>query len=72
MGPNRPFLVEEDYFWKVVSEADAVGVGRRIVGMVAPHDTDKFEVPLYDVQSQWRASEPCRSIRDSFSTARWS
>ena len=52
VDPNRPFLVEEDYFWKVLSETDAMGICRRIVGMVASHDTDKFEVPLYDVQAQ--------------------
>ena len=23
--------------------------------MVAPHDTDKFEAPLYDVQAQWES-----------------
>ena len=27
----------------------------RIVGMVAPHDTDKFEAPLYDVQADWES-----------------
>jgi len=55
VDPNRPFLVEEDYFWKVLSETDAMGICRRIVGMVAPHDTDKFEAPLYDVQAQWES-----------------
>ena len=55
VDPNRPFLVEEDYFWKVLSETDAMGICRRIVGMVAPHDTDKFETPLYDVHAQWES-----------------
>ena len=32
-----------------------MGICRRIVGMVAPHDTDKFETPLYDVQAQWES-----------------
>ena len=49
--PNRPFLVKEDYFWMILSEADAMGFCRRIVGMVALHDTDKFGAPLYDVQA---------------------
>ena len=53
VDPNRPFLLEEDYVWKVLSQTDAMGVCRRIVGMVAPHDIDKFEAPLYDVQAQW-------------------
>ena len=44
-----------NYFWKVLSETDAMGICRRIVGMVAPHDTDKFEAPLYDVQAQWES-----------------
>ena len=44
-----------NYFWKVLSETDAIGICRRIVGMVAPHDTDKFEAPLYDVQAQWES-----------------
>eukprot|EP00904_Undaria_pinnatifida_P001833 jgi/Undpi1/11650/HiC_scaffold_36.g13945.m1 len=55
VDPNRPFLVEEDYFWKVLSETDAMGICRRIVEMVAPHDTDKFEASLYDVQAQWES-----------------
>ena len=55
VDPNRPLLVEEDYVWKVLSETDAMGICRRIVGMVAPHDTDKFEAPLYDVQAQWES-----------------
>ena len=55
VDPNRPFLVEEDYVWKVLSETDAMGICRRIVGMVAPHDTDKFEAPLYNVQAQWES-----------------
>ena len=55
VDPNRPFLVEEDYVWKVLSETDAMGICRRIVGMVAPHDTDKFETPLYDVHAQWES-----------------
>ena len=52
VDPNRPFLVEEDCFWKVLSEMDAMGICRQIVGMVAPHDTDEFEAPLHDVQAQ--------------------
>ena len=32
-----------------------MGICRRIVGMVAPHDTDKFEAPIYDVQAQWES-----------------
>ena len=44
-----------NYFWKVLSETDAMGICRRIVGMVAPHDTVKFEAPLYDVQAQWES-----------------
>ena len=32
-----------------------MGSCRRIVGMVAPHDIDKFEAPLYDVQAQWES-----------------
>ena len=55
VDPNRPFLVEEHYFWKVLSETDVMGICRRIVGMVALHDTDKFEAPLYDVQAQWES-----------------
>ena len=51
VDPNRPFLVKEDYFWMILSEADAMGFCRRIVGMVALHDTDKFGAPLYDVQA---------------------
>ena len=53
--PNRPFLVEENYFWKVLTEKDVMGICRRIVGMVAPHDIDKFEAPLYDAQAQWES-----------------
>ena len=55
VDPNRPFLVEENCFWKVLSEMDAVGICRRIVRMVPPHDTDKFEAILYDVQAQWES-----------------
>ena len=55
VNPNRPFLVKENYFWKVLSETEAMGIGRRIVGIVASHDTDKFVAPLYDVQARWES-----------------
>ena len=49
---NRPFLVEEDYFWKVLYDTDAMEICRRIVGMVAPLYIDKFEAPFYDTQAE--------------------
>ena len=53
-GPESTIL-GRGLLWKVLSETDAMGICRRIVGMVAPHDTDKFEAPLYDVQAQWES-----------------
>ena len=32
-----------------------MGIGRRTIGMVAPHDTDKFEAPLYNAKAQWES-----------------
>ena len=61
-----------NYFWKVLSETDAMGICRRIVGMVAPHDTDKFEAPLYDVQAQWESLRAFPVNTGQLLDARWS
>ena len=72
VDPNRPFLVEEDYFWKVLSETDAMGIFVESSEWW-PHTTPTSSRRLSTTyKHSGRASEPSRSIRDNFSTARWS
>lgn len=52
VNSGHPFLIEEKYFWKTMSEADLIKLCRRFVGVRAPMDTEMFEANLFNMQTQ--------------------